>query len=384
MPDRTVVVLGGGSGGIVAARRLRKYLDASHRVVLVERDLTYRFQPSFGWVMAGLRRPEQITTSLTRLRRRGIDVLGAEALEIDPSARTVKTTAELLHYDRLVVSLGAELAPEALPGFPESALSVYTLDGAIAAGRALRTFEGGRLVVAVSGLPYKCPAAPWETALLAEALLRKRGVRRRATIQIYTPEPYPMPTAGPALGAALAEILAGRGIEVHAGRSVERIDAEARELVLGGGERAGFDLLLGVPRHRAPEVVRAGGLGGESGFIPVDRATLQTAAEGVYAVGDVTAIPIAGGKMLPKAAVFAHGEAEVVARRIASEFGGRKPTAEFDGAGACFVEMGDGVAAYATGNFYASGAPAIRLRRPSRWWHLGKVALERYWMRRWF
>jgi sulfide:quinone oxidoreductase len=384
MPGNTVVVLGGGSGGLVAAQRLRRSLDRSDRVVLVERDLTYRFAPSFLWVLTGARRPEQITRNLGFLRSRGIEVLEAEALAVDLARRGVETTAGELAYDRLVVALGAELAPEALPGFAEAALTPYTLEGAADAARVLGQFEGGNVVVLVSRLPYKCPAAPYETAFLAEALLRGRGLGSRSSVAVYTPEPFPMPTAGPAVGAALRGLLEARGIAFHPERTAERIDPAARELVLGDGERVRFDLLLGVPPHRPPALVRESGLAPDGGFVPVDRATLATTAEGVFAIGDVTAIPVAGGKFLPKAGVFAHAEAEVVVRRIADELAGRRPLAAFDGRGACFVELGDGVAAYGSGDFYAEEAPRVHLRGPGRLWHLGKVAFEQYWLRRWF
>ena len=146
--------------------------------MLVERDPVYRFAPSFLWVLNGARRPEQITVDLRRLTaRRGIELAQAEVQAIDTDAGRVETSTGPIPYDRLVVALGAELAPDLLPGFAEAAHNVYTLDGAVSAGRALAEFEGGRVVVLVSRLPYKCPAAPYETALLAEALLRKRGLR---------------------------------------------------------------------------------------------------------------------------------------------------------------------------------------------------------------
>ncbi len=384
MTASSVVILGGGTGGVVAARRVRAQLGARDRVVLVEREPTYEFAPSYLWLMAGLRRPEQITADVGRLGRHGIEVVHAEVLDVDPAARQVTTTATELEFDRLVVALGAELAPAALPGFAEAAKNVYTLEGAMAAGQALRELPGGRIVVLVSRLPYKCPAAPYETAFLADALLRRRGVRDGVTIDVYTPEPFPMPTAGPVLGEALAAMLRQRDIGFHPERTVERIEPDDRELVLADGERVGFDLLLGVPPHRAPEVIGRSGLAGETGFVPVDRSTLATDVEGVFAIGDVTTIPIGGGKNLPKAGVFAHAEAEVVARRIADELAGRESRATFHGTGGCFVEMGGGIAAYATGDFYAAESPAIRLRRPGRRWHLAKVALEKYWMHRWF
>ncbi len=384
MAGRTVVVMGGGTGGLVAARELRRRLASSDRVVLIDRSSAYSFAPSFLWVMTGARRPAQVTADLRRLRRKGIEVLTSEVRGIDVDGRRVDTADGAVAYDRLVISLGIELAPEALPGFVPAAHNVYDLPGALAAGRALRAFEGSRVAVLVSRLPYKCPAGPYETALLAESVLRKRGIREGSTVDVYTPEPLPMPTAGPVLGEALLGILRDRDIGFHPERTVERIEPEARELVFGDGEPVEFDLLLGVPPQRAPQVARESGLAAESGFLPVDRATLETSAEGVYAIGDVTTIPIAGGKFLPKAGVFAHAEAEVVARRIADELSGRVPAASFDGKGSCFVEMGDGVAAFATGDFYAGGAPEVSLKRPGRRWHLSKIAFEQYWMRRWF
>ena len=384
MPDKTVVVLGGGIGGLVTAHHLAPKKNG-HRVVLVERDPVYRFAPSFLWVLSGARRPEQITVDLRRLTtRRGIELMEDEVQAIDVDAGRVETSTGSIPYDRLVVALGAELAPDILPGFAQGAHNVYSLEGAVSAGRALEEFQGGRVVVLVSRLPYKCPAAPYETALLAEALLRQRGVRSSATVDIYTPEPFPMPTAGPVLGEALRGILEQRQIGFHPEQTVERIEPETRELVLGSGERVGYDLLLGVPPHRAPAPARASGLAAETGFIPVDRATLAANADGVFAIGDVTTIPVAGGKFLPKAGVFAHGQAEVVAKRIAAELSGRAPSDVFQGKGACFVEMGDGIAAYATGNFYADDAPQVTLRRPGRRWHLAKVAVEKYWLKRWY
>lgn len=384
MSGHCVVVLGGGTGGIVAAHRLRRELAAEDRVVVVEREPLQRFAPSFLWVLTGDRKPEQISADLRRVRRRGIELVEAETRAIDTEARRVDASSGPIAYDRLVVALGAELAPELLPGFAEAALNVYTLDGALAASKALEGFEGGRVAVLVARLPYKCPAAPYETALLTEALLRRRGVRGRSSIDVYTPEPFPMPTAGPAMGAAVRGILEARGIGFHPETAVERIDAGTRELVRADGERAPFDLLLGVPPHRAPAVVREGALAGETGFVPVDRETLATDADGVFAIGDVTSIALTGGRFLPKAGVFAHGQAEVVASRIAAELRGRAASTRFDGKGGCFLELGDGAAAYASGEFYAEPAPRLHLRRSGRHWHLAKVAFERYWLWRWF
>ena len=385
--DRKVVVLGGGIGGVATASRLSRELASlgwGGRVVLVERDLAHPFAPSFPWVMTGARRPDQVTADLGRLRRRGVELLRGEVLRIDPERRVVQTTDGAIDYTRLVIALGAELAPEALPGFSEGAHNVYTLEGADAAGRALRAFDGGRLAVVVSRLPYKCPAAPYETALLADAVLRERSVREHVSIDVYTPEPYPMPTAGPAIGQALTALLSERGISLHPQSSVEGIEPASRALMFADGARASYDLLFGVPPHRAPEAIRSSGLAGESGFLPVDPHTLAVKAEGVFGIGDVAQIPIADGKFLPRAGVFATAQAKVVARRIAGEIAGRRPKATFDGRGSCIVEIGGGKAVHATGDFYDGEGPRVRMHRAGRRWHLAKVALERRWMRRWF
>lgn len=385
MTTNTVLVLGGGTGGITVARALRRRLAPADRVVIVERSPIYRFAPSFLWVMNGSRRASQISADVRGLRRRGIEIVEGGVEGIDPQRQRVATPAGDLSYDRLVVALGADLAPEALPGFSEGAHDLYTLPGAEEANRALTRLERGRVAVLVSRLPYKCPAAPYEASFLAEALLRGRGVRGGVTIDVYTPESLPMPTAGEDVGRAVAGMLKARGIGFHPGHTVERIDPAAGRLVFADRAEADYDLLIGVPPHRAPAALAESGLAGPSGFIPVDRHSLATALEGVHAIGDATQIPLAGGRfMLPKAGVFAHAQAGVVAERIAADLAGREARASFDGRGACFIEVGDGAAGYAAGDFYAEGAPSVSMRRAGRHWHLAKVAFERYAMRRWF
>ncbi len=373
---------GGGIGGIVAARTLRKALPDSHRVVLIDRERDFWFAPSLLWVMEGSRTPQRITRSRRRLSRRGIEVVHGSVSKIDPEGMKVQVDSEWVSFDAAVVALGTQTDVSALRGAAESAIDIYSIDGVRRAHDALRNIDSGRLAIVVSSIPYKCPAAPWEAAFLADSVLRHRGVRDRVQIDVYTPEPYPMPTAGEQVGAALLALVRERGISVHTGTPVEHVEPSGRRLVTASGEHP-FDLLLLVPPHGAPEAARSSGLAGPTGYMAVDRATLRTEAAGIYAIGDVTQIPIAGGKFLPKAGVFAHEEAKVAASRLAAELTGRQPTALFDGEGACFAEMGDGVAAYAMGSFYADEGPQIRLRTPGRRWHLSKVWFERWWMTRW-
>ena len=380
MAGRSVVVLGGGVGGLVAANELRRRVDPRDRVVLVEREARYVLQPSLLWLMVGRRRRDQIERPLRSLLAGGVELLEAEVRAIDPGARQVETSAGVISADALVVALGAELAPDAMAGYRDAALNFFSPEGAAACARALESFRGGRVVVAVSALPYKCPAAPYEAALLLDDELRRRGLREASQIDLFTPEPQPMPVAGPAMGAAVVGLLEAKGIRFHPKSPIERYEPATAELVLADGTRAGYDLLAAVPPHRAPAVARGSGLANEAGWIPVDRGTLQTPYERVYAVGDVTTITLANGKPLPKAGAFAHAEALVVAREIAGAFGGTSAPAGFDGVGFCWIETGAGRAAFAAGNFFAEPDPTLDLRQSARVWHAGKVLFERAWI----
>ena len=193
-----------------------------------------------------------------------------------------------------------------------------------------------------------------------------------------------MPVAPGFLGASVASLLESRGIGFHPLFTFETLRPETREIVAADGRRERVDLLIAVPPHRAPEAVAASGLLGPSGWIHVDARTLATEHEGVYAIGDVATIKLPSGKSLPKAGVFAHAEAEVVARRIADEIRGRVPRALFDGKGYCWIETGDGRAGFAGGSFFADPEPTLRMARPGRLLHWGKVAFEKWWLARRF
>lgn len=381
---KTVLVLGGGIGGVVAASRLRKLLSREHRVILVEREDAHLFQPSLLWLMLGWRSPDQIRRPIARLARRGIEVVRGNVERIDPARRAVVVNGQELTADYLIISLGAELAPETVPGLVPAGHNLYTLAGATALRDALANFHAGRIAVLVTAMPFKCPAAPYEAAMLLEYGARRRGVRDSLSIDLFTPEPGPMPVAGSEVSKQVRQMVESKGIGVHTEHAVKRIDAEKLRIEFTNGANAEFDLLVYVPPHRAPQVVKDAGLTGPSGWVSVDRATLATSSPGVYAIGDVTGIPLAIGKPLPKAGVFAHGQAEVVARNIAAEIKGESASAHYTGHGECFVETGDGRAGYGSGNFYAEPAPQVGLRPPSWWLHLGKVAYEKFWLFRWF
>ncbi|MHB1131103.1 MAG: NAD(P)/FAD-dependent oxidoreductase [Chloroflexota bacterium] len=376
---KTVLVLGGGVGGLVVANALRRQLQRRHRILLVERQDRHLYAPSLLWLAVGARRADQVQKDVRRMVAPGVEVLRAEVTTIDPAGQRVLTSAGEQRYDYLVVALGADLAPEAMPGFAEAAHNVYDLAGAAAMARALSDLAGGRIAVAISSLPFKCPAAPYEAALLVDDALRRRGLRGSVELDVYTPEPQPMPVAGPAVGDAVRAMLGQQGIRYHPNTPLAAIDPGRRELSFQDGTTAPFDLLVGVPPHRPPGVIRESPLANEAGWIPVHNRTLVTRFPNVYAIGDVTAVVLPNGKLLPKAGVFAHAQGLAVASALAAQLNNAEER-EFDGVGYCWVSMARGRAGFALGSFYAEPAPRMDLRRPGRLWHFGKVLFEKYWM----
>jgi len=386
MTGKTIVVLGGGVGGLVTANELRRLLSRDHRVVLVEKSPVHAFAPSFLWLMTGDRTAAQISRPLRALVRCGVEVVHAEARAIDLARRRVETSTQELRYDYLTVALGAALAPDAIPGLVEGGHSFYTFDGAAKLHDALQSFRGGKVVVVVSGLPFKCPAAPYEGAMLLSDFFARRGLRDKVEMHLFTPEPQPMPVAGPQLGNAVKTTVESKGISYHPMHQLKAVNPRASELQFDGQEPFRYDLLVAVPPHRGPQLVREAGLANEAGWVPVNPASLATQHEDVYAIGDITAIPLPGRwkpdvpLMLPKAGVFAHAQALVVARRIAGQITRTRVEEKFCGEGYCVLEAGEQEGGFAFGNFFAEPSPQVQIRHLGKMWHVGKVLLEKWWL----
>jgi sulfide:quinone oxidoreductase len=384
MADKSVLVLGGGVGGVVTAVELRKKLPKQHKITLVDREPEHVFAPSLLWLMVGMRERTQISRPLDRLQRKGIEVVHGEIERIEPESKKVTVGGKSLSADYLVVSLGADLAPEAIPGLSEAGHNFYTLKGAQGLRTALGKFGGSRVVVLTAAPAYKCPAAPYEAAMLIDTYLRRRNGAKPPSTDIYAAEPGPMRTAGMEASKGVEQLIKAKGITYHPEHQVVSVDAKARRIRFANGTEAEFDLLAYVPPHRAPKVIKESGLVDDSGWVAVDRQTMQTRFPGVYALGDVTTIPLKMGKPLPKAGVFAHAQAEVVVKNIAHSITGKGNGATFDGVGKCFIEIGDGKAGVGSGDFFAEPAPEVKLYPASWRWHMGKVLFEKLWLWKWF
>lgn len=378
--SQTVLILGGGIGGIAAANRLCKKLDPRHRIVLVNREEDFAFAASFLWVMNGSRQPSQVTRPLKRLERRGIEIVIGTVEAIDPLTRVVKVSGVDIHADHIVVALGADWATDRVPGLGEFGHTFATLTGAQKLRRELENIKSGQITVITSAPLYKCPAAPYEAALLIDAGLRTRGVREHVQVLLRSAEPAPMPTAGKKVSEALQGILSSRGIDYRPSMQITSVEPGRLNF---SEEAESTDLLVYMPPITAPKVIADSPLAQADGWIHADVNTLKTEFDNVYAIGDNTQIVLGIGKPLPRAGVFAHGQAIAVADSIIAKINGKDSVGRFDGHGGCFIEIGNGKAAFGSGNFYADPAPAISMKSPSRRGHWGKVAFELNVMRRW-
>jgi sulfide:quinone oxidoreductase len=383
MAGQTVLILGGGTGGLVAANRLRRMLAKEHRVVLVDRSPVYTFEPSLTWVMMGQRDPRRISRDLGTLSRKGIEFITGEIVHIDAGAKKVHLENRELDYDYLVIALGAEYSAEAVPGL-NRAWTFYHADGAEGLALELPKLESGRIAIVVPALPYKCPAAVYEGALLIDDWLRRRKLRGDIQIDLFTPETRPMMSTGEHIGLRVIAMLQERDIGFHPGVKLKSVDHQKHEMDFADGATEQFEMLIAVPIHVAPHVLETSGLLNGAPWLEVDRETLATSFEDVYAIGDATMIPLREGLALPKTGVFAHGEAEVVARNLAAQIQGSEPLWAFGGQGACFLETGGGKGSYISGRFFAEPQPQVEMRHPSRFWHWAKVGFERVWLWRWF
>jgi len=381
MQGKNIVIIGGGIGGIVLANALRENLDEIHRVVVIERTETHAFAASFLWLMVGQRERRDVARPVRSLLRSNVELVIGEASEIDASQHLVRAGTDSIPYDFLVLASGAELSFDGVPGLAATD-TFYTLDGAEKLHSKLRAFPGGRIAVVIASTPYKCPGAPAEGAMLIQDFLRQRGIQGQ--VDVYTPEPQPMPVAGPMLGEAVTGMLTERGVVYHPSHSLRGI--EQGKLSFEGRDSVSTDLVVAVPRHLPPSILRAAGITNDAGWASAHSQTLATKDPSIFAIGDCTAIPLPGRwhpdvpLLLPKAGVFAHGQALTLAARIVATICDQRTLPEFGGGGFCILEAGRQRAGFAFGDFYATPSPDVHLRNVGKSWHTSKVLFEKWWL----
>ncbi len=352
-----VVVLGAGFGGLELSAILSEALGAGLDLTLIDKNDSFFFGYSKLDVMFGRATPDAVRIAYQSIVKPGVRFRQETITAIDPQARSVTTDNGTYDADVLVIALGADYDPAATPGLTEGGNEFYSFAGAARLREVLPTFSKGRAIVGVTSTPFKCPPAPSEAALLLHDYLTTRGVRDACTIGLVMPFGLPIPPS-PATSRALLAAFAERGITYVPNRLVRALDAARRVAILDDGSEMSYDLFLGIPKHRVPDVVAASGMA-EDGWIPVNPKNLQTRFPGVYAVGDVTSVGT------PKAGVFSEGAARVVAAALIAELKGGEGPSAYTGAGSCYVEFGGNRVGRVDVDFLSGPSPTGSFVEPS-------------------
>lgn len=353
-----VLILGAGFGGLELATMLSDALADSVEVTLIDRADAFVFGYSKLDLMFGRTSPAAVRLAYEDIAKPGVRVLRETITSIDPRARAVTTDAGSHEADVLVIALGADYDFDATPGLAEAGNEFYSVAGAERLGELLPDFTSGRALIGVCGAPFKCPPAPSETALLLHDYLSARGVRDACEITFAIPLSTPVPPS-PETSRALEAAFAERSIAFVPGHRVAALDGARGVAVLDDDTELPYDLFLGVPRHRAPDVVIASGLIDDV-YIPVDPRTLQTRYPGVYAIGDVAGVGV------PKAGVFAEGAARAVAAALIARAGrGEESPGGYDGRGSCYIEFGAGRVGRVDVDFLSGPSPTGAFQAPT-------------------
>lgn len=349
--------MGAGFGGLELATGLSAALGDEADITLIDENDAFIFGYSKLDIMFGKATASEVRLPYADFVKPGVRFLRETVTAIEPEARRVTTSTGIHEADFLVVALGADYDFDATPGLASGGNEFYSVAGAERLREVLGGFTRGHAIVGVCGAPFKCPPAPSEAALLLHDYLLDRGLREQCEISLVIPFGTPVPPS-PDTSAALLAAFAEREIAFHAGRRVSSLDPERSIAVLDDGAELPYDLFLGVPRHRAPNVVLESGMA-EDGYVPVDPRTLETRFPGVYAVGDVATLGV------PKAGVFSEGAARVLAASLVAQLRGGQRPAAFDGRGSCYIEFGAGRVGRVDIDFLSGPKPTGTFQEPS-------------------
>jgi sulfide:quinone oxidoreductase len=371
-----VVILGAGFAGLELATRLSESLAGDVRVTLIDQNDSFSFGFSKLDVLFGRNATADVMLHFDEISLEGVEFRRERVIAIDPETRHVTTEAASHDADILVVALGADYDLAATPGFEEGGVQYYSVAGAERMRDVLSDFDSGKVLIGILGQPFKCPPAPFEGALLLHDLFVERGVRDAVEIQVIGPMSAPVPITRE-VSQGILSALTERGIEYVPNQQIVELDTRSSEARLASDGSIPYDLFVGIPVHRAPAVVESSGLA-VGRWVPVDKSNLATRFPDVYAVGDVTALPMA------KAGVFAEAAARVVADDIGARLRGEALQRPYEGAGTCYIEFGGGMVGVVEANFFGGEKPTARLVGPSRELADDKVAFASTRRERWF
>jgi sulfide:quinone oxidoreductase len=371
-----VVILGAGFAGLELATRLSDSLADNVRVTLLDQNESFSFGFSKLDVLFGRKATADVLLHYRDISKEGVDFRQERVTAIDPEERRVTTDEGSYDADVLAVAVGADYDMDATPGFEEGGFEYYSVAGAERMRDVLPDFDSGTILIGILGHPFKCPPAPFEGALLLHDHLVERGIRAAAEIRVLGPMAAPVPITKE-LSQNILNALEEREIEYVPNQLVSELDTRSRKARLASGGSVPYDLFIGIPVHRVPEVVESSGLAVD-GWVPVDSTNLTTRFPEVYALGDVTGAPVA------KAGVFAESAAAVVADDIAARLRGGVLQRSYEGTGSCYIEFGGGLVGKVEANFLGGPAPTAQLLGPSRELAAEKDAFASTRRERWF
>jgi sulfide:quinone oxidoreductase len=376
--QKQILILGGGFGGLAAANELRSNLS-DVKITIIDKKDYFMMDLVKLWIIKGTRQFETSKRSLQSITRKEITFVNEQVTAIIPDQRKVKTTNQEFSYDYLIIAVGVELAPEKIPGLVNNGMILYDIEHVPKIRQKILDLKSGTIAFAITGMPYKCPPAPFEAALIINAMLKELGKRDEVEINFYSPAPTTLPAAGPEVSKQLLEMLESENIKFQG--SCKTITVEPNIIRFEDKNFAKFDLLIAVPPHKAPKIVYDAGFAQEGQFISVKR-DCKTQYERVYAIGDVTNMMATSNIAVPKAGIFAEGEGIAVARDIISQIKKEKTNSIFDGRGGCFVEVGT-TAGYVYVDMFADPNPITRLDKPAKEHMQEKEKFEQERLQKW-
>ena len=373
---KKVLILGAGFAGLELATRLSEEVPDDLEVTIVDSSDAFVFGFSKLDVMFGREDLHRVRLPYSRLDKPGVRFVQSRVVSIDPERRRVTTDTAQYHPDILVVALGADLEPGATPGLLEEASEFYSVSGAARVCQLLSDFEGGDVTIGVLGNFYKCPAAPYEAALMLHDYLERRGLRSASTIKVVNPMATPIPIS-PEASAGITAALAERDIGWWPQSKVTSLDPSSKVATLEDGRTTSYDLFLAVPVHRAPRVVEESALAVD-GWVAVDHTTFATRFENVYAIGDVTSAPV------PRVGAIAEGEARTLADVLIHQLRGGSAPEPYRGVATCYIEFGGNRVARFDANFLSGPTPFGTFTEASETVAAAKVEFGATRRQRWF
>lgn len=338
---KNIVILGAGTGGTLMANLLSSKLDLGEwTITIIDRASEHHYQPGCLFIpfrLYGYEERSDIARDIHSPLPKNVNFVHAIVELIDHENRRVETNVGNFDYDWMISTLGCRIVPEEVTGMADAmggnVHTFYTLDGALAFQKALDDMHSGRLVINIADMPIKCPVAPIEFSFLADYYFHLKGVRDDIEIALVTP--FSGAFTKPNANRILTKIAKDKNIDIIPNFSIERVDADKRQIHSFEGKSVDYDILCAIPPNLGPKVIDDSGLGDGTGYGLTDPRTLKSKkAERIYFMGDNSNVATS------KAGSVAHFEAETVVENLLREMKGEKPVPSFDGHANCFIESG--------------------------------------------